>query len=223
MAITLRTPTGLSDSFGTSESIVETAANPQPGDVRYLFVGLADNVTLTGPTGWTSVANVALGVGKLGLFRKNYVAGEGTATITFSASTYSVYHVISVAGANTAAAPQSTTNGGTTGSTFTATTITPSSANSLELVFFAAYNSTSGFTLTTPSGFSLQDSRQSPGSLGVTGLLVSKALPTTTATGSVVSTGNNTPQGWMTANVVIAPAAGTVKSGQFLPFFGGGL
>src|SRR3954447_21113737 len=103
MTLSMRTPTGLSSGTATTQSIAETAGNPQPGDVRYLFLSMSDNFTLTGPTGWTSIANVALGTGKLGLFRKNYVVGEGTQTATFSSSTFSVTHVVSVAGANTGA------------------------------------------------------------------------------------------------------------------------
>lgn len=223
MTISLRTPTGLSSSTSTTQSIAETAGNPQPGDVRYLFVALADTYTLTGPTGWTSIYNAAAGTaGTMGLFRKNYVVGEGTQTVTFSSSTFSVFHVVSVAGANTAATPQSSTAGGTTGTTLTAPTITPTSANSLELAFFAVYDNTAGTTLSTPGGMSPLDFRQSPGALGETGSLVSRVLTTTAATGDAISTINHgSLQAWRAAMVVIAPAVGTVKTGQFLPFFKG--
>jgi hypothetical protein len=220
MPASVRAATG-TGSNAANQTISETAASPQAGDVRYTFVNTDPGVTITGPTGWTSMINATVGTGKLAVFRKTWVAGEGTATVTFSAATNYTLQVVSVANADLTATPQSGSNGGT-GTTLTANSLTAALANELQLVFFG-FTSQVDRTLSTPTGMTVVDSRSTITIAGEVGLVVTRTLSAAGATGNAVSTASSSAN-WRAAMVLI-PASTVVAPlhhGSFLTFFGGG-
>jgi hypothetical protein len=219
MSATVRAgATGASGSGGINYAITETAANPQAGDIRFLFAMLSANITVTPPTGWTTVFNGQVGARTLFIMSRTWAAGVGSQTLTSGNSFYAI-ELVSVAGADTAASPQLSTNGSSTASTSpTATGLTPATADGLALGFFAIVLASGATTATisTPSGMTLVNSVTSPTAQGYDHILTSKAITSTAATGDFVATSTSAP--WQAALLLVPSASGVTNPGQWFPF-----
>lgn len=230
MAATVRSGFyGASASSASSATISEATGSPQSGDVRYVFMINSPGATITVPSGWTVLQNGNTPSTRTGaIFYRTYVPGVGTQTVTFSSGVVSII-VVSVAGADTAAAPQfSLAGANATGTTATATGLTPTTADQLALVWGAfVFNSpqtgADTVTLTPPSGGTQAAlARPSGSTTGYSSTISTIPITSTAATGNYVTTSSATTTSQL-ASLVLVPAlatAPTVRPGQFFPFLG---
>lgn len=215
MAATVRGATGAAStsSGSTSITITETAASPQAGDIRYLFINTATTVTPTLPAGWAVVLPVTnVGSGNLAVASKRWVAGVGSETVTFGTTALSAYEIVAVSGADQDLTPQIVTNGGAAATTLTSASVTPTVGDGLLLVYFAqtesATSSTTLFGGTNPAtipGVTVLDSRAGGATSGYA--VAVGALPTTGAPTGAFSATSDHSGAWRTAALLIPSSA----------------
>jgi hypothetical protein len=204
-------------------NIGDGSGGPQSGDIRYAFLTVTAGSTIFPPGGWTVLYNQLATTTTLGVFSRPWASAQGTQNFGFTSTSDFVIEIVSVAAA--AAGPQFTTNAGS-GTGLTATGLTPTAAPELELVFFSAALGSGGIgaTLSTPAGMTLAATHSPSTTNGVVGLLASRQLADTSATGNATSSASGSGE-WRTALVTVPSAAAVTSTdaGAFLPFFGGGL
>ncbi len=209
-------------------SVDYLTGSPKVGDVRYVFFACNGNQFSNDTmTGWNQLVNATIATGQVGLWWKPYTGPDVTANIDTGFATDFVAIIASLAGASSTGTPQYVTSNGT-GTSLSASSITPTVANGLELSFFStqiASTAVTCATFTVPSGMT-QHAIWKPAtgaSSGVAGLLAWAPLPSTAATGAETSTASASGT-WRNANVVHppGPVAAPGPAGVFSSFFGGG-
>ncbi len=228
MGAWLRATAGVAGTSNQS-SIGFLSANGKVGDVRYVFTAANTNgFSAATMQGWNQLVNATVAGGMVGLWWKPLIANEVSVVVEFNQTCDFVLIVAAVAAASTTGTPQAATNSGT-GTSVVAPSITPSTANSLELSFFStqiASAAATSVTFSTPSGMTqgLTWNPASGATSGIPGTIASAGLGNSTAaTGTETSTASSSGT-WRTATAVHppGPVAGAGPAGQFGSFFGGG-
>lgn len=209
---------------GTSSTIPPSSGGGLVGDVRYIYAG-SNAQGITGPSGWTQLLNVADANGSMGLWWKPLDAAEPTVFLNLSSSADVVVIVVALAAASTTGTPQAVANTGSS-TTLTASSLTPSVTNDVELAFFSSElnsNATTA-TLSTPSGMTASPVYHGSVTTGQIGMVAYRQLTSTAATGTSTSTASTTGR-WRTATALHppGPVVSGSQPGEFMGFFGGGL
>lgn len=219
---------GVSAASAASANIPETAGSPQAGDTRFIFMLNSPTATITTPAGWTPLFNGnTTSTRTYGVFSRPWVAGVGNQVVSFSTGVVAM-QIIAVAGLDPAATPQLSVNGGTTtGTTATATGMTPTTADQLAVIHAGwIYNSPNTgadtATFTSPSGATqVLATRPTGSTTGYDGVLSSRPVTSTAATGTFTTTTNTTATAWISALLLIpSVASATPTAGNFLPYLG---
>lgn len=214
MAITYQGSAGITTA-AAGFNITSASASPVDGDIRLVILQVGSSVTVTVPSGWTTILNdTTYASTRVVSFYRKYVAATDSATVscTYNTSSNQVVTFINLGNqVDTAGTFVWVNNGGTSGTSFASPSLTPSTANGMLITTFheAVTGGASGVTLSTPAGMSSMGQKIPTGTQTRTALSTYLNLTSAAATSTYTSTSNTTGTTGWTGTSIFVPAINT--------------